>query len=670
MAKKLFIKSAALIFFFFFIAKAVTEAQTAKIDSIKKSLLELPDDTNKVKAFTQLSKEWGSINPRMAINTSLNGLELSKKIDWKKGIAVNYTALGFWYGTLGIYDTALFYNDSAIVSAKATGDKSRIALTYINRASTLLEKQKLSESQKDFLSAVQYAEESGNTDRIARSHMGLANVYFSQGQYSKAIDNYKTAVHLFDSIGNTTMASIVEMNMGISSRHLKLYEEGAEHFANAIRMQKEAKDITNLTTTYSNAAILEEERGDSAKAIQYYELSFDMAKQLDDKEMMSVNGIHLGTYWVSKGDVKKGIIFLENAYQYAAESNLPEEKFNSAAELARAHARTKNFEIAFNYMSEAMSLNDTILKNRQDALLTEMQTKYETDKKEKENIVLKTTNELQQQKLKARNNLLVGAAIGIILLALSLFLIFRNYRNEKQHASILDKLNRQLTGQRDEILSINQLLQLKVLRTQMNPHFIYNCLNAINNLVMKGENDKASGYLLNFAKLLRMVLDFSDKTFVDIEDEIKFIRLYLSLEAMRMGNDFSYEVMAAPRILEDDIAVPSLLVQPFIENAIWHGLINKTGDKKLMVRFEEASDSRHLLCVVEDNGIGREKTGQTKQQKNGMLHESKGIRITQERIELLRYQVKNQVSVSIIDKKNNRNEAEGTKVELILPIEN
>ena len=288
--------------------------------------------------------------------------------------------------------------------------------------------------------------------------------------------------------------------------------------------------------------------------------------------------------------------------------------------------------------------------------------------KEKENVLLKKDNELQQQKIRSRNFLLTGALLGLLLLAVTVFFIRKNYVSEKRNVVILDKLNRQLTSHRDEILTINRLLQLKVLRTQMNPHFIYNCLNAINNMVVRGAHEKASGYLLNFSKLLRMILDFSDKTLVELDEEVTFIRLYLSLEAMRMGDDFTYDISVSPALIQDDIRIPSLLIQPFIENAIWHGLIKKTGDKKLHVKFEETPDKNRLKCIVEDNGIGRQKAGELKQLHNSMLHESKGIKITQERLELLQYQMKQEMAVQISDKVDSRQVAEGTRVELLLPI--
>src|SRR6185436_5255972 len=338
MNKTVFITGFFLLTAFFTSGFLYAQAQsTTRIDSLEKRLQELHDDSNKVKTYSQLGKEWSAVKPRKGIESSLLGLALAKKIDWKKGIAVNYIAIGYGYGVLGIYDTALFYNDSAIAAALVTNDKSRIALTYINRASTLLEQKKLSDAQKDFLDAIKFAEESGNADRVARSYMGLGNVFYYQGNYEKAKVNYASGLLIFDSLENSAMVSISEMNMGNCARQMKKYDEAHEHYTKAIQIQEKNNDLASLTTTYSVAAMLEEERNDSAKAIYYYELAFDLAKQLDDKEMLAMNGALIGSYYISKKDFKKGMMFLEEAYKSAGESNLTEEKFNAASSLAKAY---------------------------------------------------------------------------------------------------------------------------------------------------------------------------------------------------------------------------------------------------------------------------------------------------------------------------------------------
>jgi len=658
-----------LVLIFFLLSLQFLNAQTnSKIDSLEQLLRVLPDDTVKVSVFTKLNSEYASTNPRKGIDYCLQGLPLAKKLNWKKGIAVNYIGLGYSYGVLGVYDTSLFYNDSAIVVAEELGDESRLALVYINRGSTYIELNKLGQAQKDFFTAIKHAERSGNADRLARSFLALGNVNYKQEYWKMAFDNYQSALYHFDSLGNSTMQSIVLMNLGNCSRKMKSYEQAMEFYKKAISIQTENEDMINGMNTYSNIALLYEAMEDTINAIKNYEKALELAIEIDDKEIIAINGSNLGDLYLKAGATVKAGDLLNKSYDAAVASGLLEEQFSTTSVLAQIHEKNKDFQSAYQYLNKAMALNDTMLKARQEKLLTEMQTKYETEKKEKENVLLKNENDLQQQKIQSRNYMLALSVIGLILLAITVFFIRKNYVNEKRNVVILDNLNRELTSHRDEILTINRLLQLKVLRTQMNPHFIYNCLNAINNLVVNGEKEKASGYLLNFSKLTRMILDFSDKTLVELEDEVAFIQLYLSLEAMRMGDNFTYDVAVSPELLEDDIRIPSLLVQPFIENAIWHGLSNKSGEKNIHVSFEETADKNRLKCIVEDNGIGRQKAGELKQNQNSVRHESKGIKITQERLELLQYQMKQEMAVQIHDKVDSQQVAGGTRVELLLPI--
>lgn len=210
-------------------------------------------------------------------------------------------------------------------------------------------------------------------------------------------------------------------------------------------------------------------------------------------------------------------------------------------------------------------------------------------------------------------------------------------------------------------------LELKALRAQMNPHFIFNSLNSIQDFVLNNDGAQAAKYLSKFAKLMRMILDISEQTFVNIQQKIVFLKLYVELEALRMNNNFSYR-FEIENEFEMEGQIPTLLVQPHIENAIWHGLQYKQGEKILIIRIKKLSEDM-LLCEVEDNGIGR-KAGLSIKQNKTILHQSKGIRITEDRMKILKRTFGQSPKIEIIDLKDKNNVACGTKVIIQIPVLN
>ncbi len=213
-------------------------------------------------------------------------------------------------------------------------------------------------------------------------------------------------------------------------------------------------------------------------------------------------------------------------------------------------------------------------------------------------------------------------------------------------------------------------LQLKALRSQMNPHFMYNALNAIQNFITSNEVKDASKYLAKFAKLMRQSLDYSDLEIISLEKEIEFLENYLFInQKLRFEEKISFEIIVDDEIEEDIMGIPTMFIQPFVENAIEHGLRTvKSG--KVTIEFK-LFDENTLLCIVEDNGIGRDKVRELQELNHyNVLHESKGLRITKERFEVLNKYRKKGVFFKTIDLKNAKtNQATGTRVEIQLPIE-
>jgi LytS/YehU family sensor histidine kinase/ligand-binding sensor domain-containing protein len=215
-----------------------------------------------------------------------------------------------------------------------------------------------------------------------------------------------------------------------------------------------------------------------------------------------------------------------------------------------------------------------------------------------------------------------------------------------------------------QLLEIKKLLaesQLMALRAQMNPHFVFNCLNSIQECIVTQKYGDASMYLNKFSKLFRSVLNNSSRVMISLADEIEVLELYLSLEHMRFEKSFDYGIEVEEDMEVDEILVPSMLLQPYVENALWHGLMHKGSDRKLFIRFKKLNEDV-FQCVVEDNGIGRKKALQVKEQQNNTRrHVSRGMTISKERVDLLQLQGQH-ASLQIIDKYNDEDEPTGTKV--------
>lgn len=208
-------------------------------------------------------------------------------------------------------------------------------------------------------------------------------------------------------------------------------------------------------------------------------------------------------------------------------------------------------------------------------------------------------------------------------------------------------------------------VEMKALRAQMNPHFIFNSLNSVQKFILKNDSFSASQYLTKFSRLIRLILDHSNQNYVLLQNEIDLLKIYIEIEDLRFDKNFDYEISIDENIETDSIQIPSMIIQPFIENAIWHGLLHKETKGKLILQFKK-SDSDCIKVIIEDNGIGREKAAELKS-KQLLKKKSYGMQITENRIEILNKTQNQSTICNVYDLKDNKNQAIGTKIEIIIP---
>ncbi len=244
----------------------------------------------------------------------------------------------------------------------------------------------------------------------------------------------------------------------------------------------------------------------------------------------------------------------------------------------------------------------------------------------------------------------VLAGVSLLLLFIIIILYIKYYiktilKKEKQRLELSNKLLEN---------------ELRINRALMNPHFVFNSLNTLNHYILTNNNDIASDYLVKFSKLIRKILDSNVSDNISLEHEIDLIHGYLEIEGMRFKEDIKYELLIDPKIIASTIIIPIMMVQPFIENSVWHGLRDKKGDKIIRISFSQ-TDEKYIECVIDDNGTGRKK-----KEPNELEKKSLATGFVMQRLELLNKIYNLTCSLTITDKENGT----GTNVKLILPILN
>jgi sensor histidine kinase YesM len=260
------------------------------------------------------------------------------------------------------------------------------------------------------------------------------------------------------------------------------------------------------------------------------------------------------------------------------------------------------------------------------------------------------------------------AAGGFVLVVfLSLFVLYRTRLRQVQLASQLAQQKNEQQVKEAEFQHKLGDITLSALRSQMNPHFIFNCLNSIKLYAAQNDSKAASDYLTKFSRLIRQMLENSRSDRISLTNEIQSLELYIQMEAMRFKEKLKYAITVDKNIDSDYIEIPPLLIQPYVENAIWHGLMQKEEGGKIAIHLSKNDLDDILIATVTDNGIGRKKATEIKS-KSATRHKSYGMKVTSERIALINQVYNSNTTVEVRDLYDETGQAAGTTVVIQIPI--
>lgn len=557
--------------------------------------------------------------------------------------------------------------------------------------------------------------------KIYAGALRITGIYYRmRGEYEKAIDYYLKTLNEFEILKDTNGIASTINSMGLAYLALKRWDEAYSYFSRAYELdhvlEKPAKEVADLINM-CYALQADGYRPDSIyrKTLRISQDALKLAETLDDKQLniTSLEAVAISLFNLNRFDesmvyqqkalamaeeLKVNALIAEqlylvaqlytykNEYEKAIEyglrseniavrdslTNLLHDIYNG---LSTAYEKAGNWKKAYEY---SQKLNNVINSTYQTQIAEQLK-RFESERKDNQIHTLSSENaikENQNQLLFARNEaanaqlqnnrILLFTATGfIILLSALLYILYRNRQIKNKHIQQLEDLNARLNEQKEIISRINTKLELKALRAQMNPHFIFNCMSSIQECMLTNRIDDANTYLTKLSRLMRMVLEYADSESISLDKELEILDLYLKLESVRLKGGFQYSITIDDGIYAEEVQVPTLLLQPFAENAIWHGLLNKTGERCLKINIDMLNNALH--CTIEDNGIGREKAAsmQMVQKK----HTSHGIRLVENRLAVLNQLTgKPEANVVIHDLVQDDGESKGTMVELFLPL--
>ena len=471
----------------------------------------------------------------------------------------------------------------------------------------------------------------------------IGNAFFKQKQYPKALDYYQQAIEVRGSIND--LAGLASTYNGIGAIHNKMgdLDESEKFILKSIELKEQLEDDDGLAVSNKNLGSIYYKRDLFHEAIKYYKISLQFERKIQKKSGLASSYFNLGISYYSLDDIPKSITYIDSSLHISKEIGYMKgvlQAHQALSEIQEKNGNTKTALVHFQIYSE---IKDSIDDHKNQLVLDAIETKYEVEKTENEKIQLAREVDIKSNEIETNRILLLILIILIVLIVLVFIQRAKNVRlSSKQKITELDQ---------------------RVLRAQINPHFLFNSLNSIQHFFLNNEVKKANKYLSDFGILMRNILDESTRSNSTIEEEIDFISRYLSLEQARLNGKFTFEIKVDEQIDIMNTVIPTLILQPFVENSVWHGIAPNTEDGEILISFEN-TESNEIRCTIRDNGIGvNVSKSQSHGKKKNVIN---AIQITQERINLLRKRSSNKNRVNIIELTTN-DQVSGTEVSFTFP---
>jgi tetratricopeptide (TPR) repeat protein len=478
----------------------------------------------------------------------------------------------------------------------------------------------------------QWAVKNKLDSEAGKALMGLGFVYKAQNNKTEAIAKFESALKFLDKEKDGNEIAEVNQELGELYENTQQKTRALEYYSNANEAALENKSTDILIKSNFNISNVLRSEGKYLEELELHQRQLASSIEKNDIENQSRENLAIGNVYLELQQPQEAIPYLIQSITQAEQSNILENKSEALKSLSKAYQKQKAFEKSIKAFENYVLIKDSLIAKKEKQLSQQLTVNLSLTEKQKridlleKDVELLTSEQLAREaRLRTQRVVIYSLLIGLVVIGLSSWLVYKNAQKRR---------------------IANQLLALKSLRSQMNPHFIFNALNSVNSFISRNDEKSANKYLADFARLMRMVMENSQHDFVTLTGEIQLLQLYLSLEHFRFKEKFEYEFVVDESIDTDKFLLPPMLIQPCIENAIWHGLRYKEQKGFLRVAISESKNVIEVL--IEDNGIGRKKSTELKTQHQKTTV-STGIRNTEGRINLIRDVFGKKIEMNIQD---------------------
>jgi len=580
--------------------------------------------------------------------------EVGEKIKHLPSITRALNGMATAYSELDQYDKSLKYYDQALQMHIKTQNKKGMATCYNNMGTVCDDQTNYLQATEYYQKALSLNQEVGDEDGASRCLNNLGIVYKKQEDYDNALKYYKRAETLLRKLQNNRGLAQCLNNIGLVYKRQGKIEEALQYIHKGLEMSRKLEYKPQISKSLLNIANIEVDRQNFDLAYQYYQESLAIKQKIGDQRGVFPVYLGIGDIYAQRKNYKKSLEYIFRAKKIADKLEIKDYQRDAYQALAEVYNATGNYQKAYESHIAYKKLSDELLDKESIKKITQLEYRYKYKRElnqagQRERRLIRKVEvadsdlaKSQQQTLLAIIGFLGFIIVSGVIIAL---LIFRAAKSERKQ----------------------MLVEQKLLRSQMTPHFIFNSLSVLQGIILNKEYPKAITYLSKFARLLRVILENSRDKVVSLENELKAIEHYLVVQNLGTTCPYHYTIDIDPGINPQQMLIPPMMIQPFVENAIEHGFAHKKEDRQIEVKV--CFTDEVLSCSISDNGRGVQQLlpDENPLESKDKNHQKKSLAttITAERLKIFAKEFKVKTSLQI----QNREifNEQGTLVTLNLP---